>query len=289
MTTWIVSTDSHIEALIALARARSGSVVLIDVGCGPRAGVDRVITIADEAGLAEALAPSVVEAVTIEPGDLILVRNGPAERVLAGALAAGFGASVITDVRELSDQTASLGRYGGIVLQTLALERLCVVIADGGGEAAPGGEAEALPASARRAMTVVASQRNETAMGDPAGAERVVAVGSGFRAAEDLGLAEKLAAAVGAELACSRPIAEGRGWMPRESYIGVTGLQISPKVYFAMAISGQLQHLAGVRGAKTIVAVNSDPNAPIFANCDYGIVGDIYAVLPVLTDKLQGR
>lgn len=288
MTTWIVSADPHIEALITMAHTLAGKVILVDVGCGPRAGVDHVITVADSDGLVEACVPAVIEAIRPAPGDLILVRNAPAERVLAGAVAAAFDASVITDVREISDQAATLGRYGGIILQQVDMNRLCVAIVDGGAEAAAGTAGDR-GSAAQRDMTIIATHRNEVTAGDVMGAERVVAVGSGFRTQEDLALAERLAEAVGGELACSRPIAEGRGWMPRESYIGVTGLQISPKVYFALGISGQLQHLAGVRDAKVIIAVNSDANALIFSNCDYGIVGDLYEVLPTLTNTLEGR
>ena len=76
-------------------------------------------------------------------------------------------------------------------------------------------------------------------------------------------------------MACSRPLAEGVGWMPKESYVGVSGQSVKPDIYVALGISGQLQHMAGAQDAKVIVAVNSDENAPIFASADYGIVGEI--------------
>ena len=91
---------------------------------------------------------------------------------------------------------------------------------------------------------------------------------------------------VGAELGCSRPLAENVGWLPRNLYIGVSGLQLAPKAYIALGISGQMQHMVGVQGADTIIAVNKDQNAPIFKQCDYGIVGDIYKVLPALIEAL---
>jgi electron transfer flavoprotein alpha subunit len=87
-------------------------------------------------------------------------------------------------------------------------------------------------------------------------------------------------------VACSRPIAEGLGWLPKNRYLGVSGAVISPKVYLALGISGQVQHLVGVNGSKAIVAINKDKNAPIFGHCDLGLVADLEAVLPELSEKL---
>ena len=99
-------------------------------------------------------------------------------------------------------------------------------------------------------------------------------------------MARDLAAKVGGELGCSRPLAENVDWMPRNLYIGVSGLNLAPKAYFALGISGQMQHMVGVTNAETIIAVNKDQNAPIFKQADYGIVGDLYKVIPALIEKL---
>ncbi|MEG0791658.1 MAG: FAD-binding protein, partial [Gordonibacter sp.] len=88
------------------------------------------------------------------------------------------------------------------------------------------------------------------------------------------------------ETACSRPLAENEKWMAKSLYLGVSGRMISPKVYFALGISGQMQHMVGVHNADIIVAVNKDQNAPVFNQADYGIVGDLHEVLPALTAKL---
>ncbi|MDR0625667.1 MAG: electron transfer flavoprotein subunit alpha/FixB family protein [Bifidobacteriaceae bacterium] len=288
MTTWIISTDSHIQGLIDLARALGGQVILVDAGCGPLAGVDRTVTVTDGAGPAEAAVPAVIKAVQAEPGDLALARNGPAERVLAGALAAALDAPVLTDPRELTAESTLVGRFGGIALERVTTGKVRVVIAEGGAEAGPGGTAQAVAVEDRAAMRVIATGRHPTGAADLASSRRIVAVGMGFRAEPDLSLARELASAIGADLACSRPIAEGKGWMPRESYIGVTGLRVSPELYVALGISGQLQHLAGVRDAKTIIAINSDASAPIFAASDYGLVGDLYQALPALANQFAG-
>ena len=115
----------------------------------------------------------------------------------------------------------------------------------------------------------------------------MVGIGRGLKTKDDLALIDGLAGAADAEIACSRPLAEGLDWLGRDRYIGCSGWNLSPDVYFAVGISGQLQHMVGVRGAKTIVAINSDPNAPVFAEADYGLVGDLYQLVPALTEALK--
>ena len=88
------------------------------------------------------------------------------------------------------------------------------------------------------------------------------------------------------ELACSRPLAEGVSWFEKKLYVGISGAQVSPELYIAVGISGQLQHVVGMNKSQTVVAINSDSDAPIFEQADYGIVGDLYAVLPELTKAL---
>jgi electron transfer flavoprotein alpha subunit len=121
---------------------------------------------------------------------------------------------------------------------------------------------------------------------DLSAAEIVVAVGRGIGDAENLPLVEKLAAALGAELAASRPICDA-GWLPMERQVGSSGQTVAPKLYVAAGISGAIQHLVGMKGSKTIVAINKDPAAPIFEAADYGIVGDLFQVLPELTAAVK--
>jgi electron transfer flavoprotein alpha subunit len=117
-------------------------------------------------------------------------------------------------------------------------------------------------------------------------AERIVAVGRGIKSQENIALAEKLAKAMGAELAASRPICDN-GWLPMERQIGSSGQTVAPKLYVALGISGAIQHLVGMKGARTIVAVNKDADAPIFEVADYGIVGDLFEIAPALTAELE--
>ena len=118
-------------------------------------------------------------------------------------------------------------------------------------------------------------------------AKRVVGVGRGLAEQDDLSMVRELAAVLGAEVGCSRPIAEGENWMERERYIGVSGVLLKSELYLTLGISGQIQHMVGGNGAKVIVAVNKDKNAPIFNYADYGLVGDIYKVVPALIAQLR--
>jgi electron transfer flavoprotein alpha subunit len=114
----------------------------------------------------------------------------------------------------------------------------------------------------------------------------LVSIGRGIKGPENIPLAEKLAGALGAELAASRPICD-EGWLPMERQIGSSGQTVAPKLYLALGISGAIQHVVGMKGSRTIVAVNKDQNAPIFEVADYGIVGDLFEIVPALTEELE--
>jgi electron transfer flavoprotein alpha subunit len=117
-------------------------------------------------------------------------------------------------------------------------------------------------------------------------AERIVAVGRGIKGQEHIELAQKLAQALGAEIAASRPICDA-GWLPMDRQIGSSGQTVAPKLYVALGISGAIQHLVGMKGSRTIVAINKDAEAPIFEVADYGIVGDLFEVVPALIAVLN--
>jgi electron transfer flavoprotein alpha subunit len=119
-------------------------------------------------------------------------------------------------------------------------------------------------------------------------AERIISVGRGIKSQDNLPLVEKLAQAMGAELAASRPICDN-GWLPMERQIGSSGQTVAPKVYVAIGISGAIQHLVGMKGARTIVAINKDAEAPIFEVADYGIQGDLFEIVPAIVAELEKR
>lgn len=121
---------------------------------------------------------------------------------------------------------------------------------------------------------------------DLTAAEMIVSVGRGIKEKDNLPVVEALASALGAEIAASRPICDN-GWLPMERQVGSSGQTVSPKVYFAVGISGAIQHLVGMKGSKTIVAINKDENAPIFETADYALVGDLFEIVPALVEEIK--
>lgn len=152
------------------------------------------------------------------------------------------------------------------------------------GEPAP---AESFTPSATTSRQVAEPPFREAARAvDLTAADIIVSVGRGIKEKENIPVVEALAQALGAELAASRPICDA-GWLPMDRQVGSSGQTVSPKVYIAVGISGSIQHLVGMKGAKTVVAINKDPDAPIFEVAHYGIVGDLFEVVPALVEEIK--
>ncbi len=148
------------------------------------------------------------------------------------------------------------------------------------------GKIRELPSSPATAVKILEKKAKERKSANIKEARRVVCVGRGIEKEEDLAMVREFAQVLGAEIACTRPVSEEMRWLPEDLCIGLSGIEIKPDLYIGLGISGQVQHVIGIRDSKIICAVNSDENAPIFDVADYGIVGDLYDVLPRLHEEL---
>jgi electron transfer flavoprotein alpha subunit len=149
------------------------------------------------------------------------------------------------------------------------------------------GTLKELKVAPKSAVKVVGRSPKRSESVDLADAKTIVCVGRGIEKPEDIALAKELADALGGEIGCSRPIAEELNWLPEERYLGISGKKVKPNLYVGVGVSGQIQHVTGIRDSKIILAINRDENAPIFEAADFGIVGDLYQVVPMLTSELR--
>jgi electron transfer flavoprotein alpha subunit len=303
ITAWIVVGDQPaIGNLITVARSLGGPVGA--VVAGPRAvaetvaasGVDKVVWCGTPDDVpAEANAPAVAQTVAADPPRVVLGGRNPGDRVLLGAAAAALKAAVLTGARSVSVDgdgvVVANAVFGGISEETVAVSGPVALQIDGGSvpPADPGSPAVPIEevAATPLGLKVIETRTSGFDEVDLNSAHRVIGVGRGLKAQEDLALIEALATAIGAEVACSRPVAEGLNWMGKDRYIGSSGAHIAPRLYLAIGVSGQLQHMVGVQGAEIIVAINSDPNAAVFSQVDYGLVGDLYQLVPAITAALK--
>lgn len=301
-STIIVSASGPIEGLVASAIGTDITAVVV----GPReaaaqaaeAGVDRVVWLGDPGTDApEAWAQPVADLVARRHPDLVLASTHPTDRVLAGAVAARLRAPVFTMVHTIaaSDGTVELthSAFGGITEETVTVTGPTVVVLDAAtspdGQTATAGTAavEETPVTPTTPIEIIEQRAATHSQAQLGRARRIVSVGRGLKTQADLTLVEDLAKALDADLACSRPLAEGVGWFSHDRYVGVTGQHVRPDLYLAVGISGQLQHVVGARDAGTIVVINTDAKCPYFAEADYCVVGDLYQVVPVLTEALR--
>jgi len=118
-------------------------------------------------------------------------------------------------------------------------------------------------------------------------ADILVSIGRGIKEADNIPIVKEFADAIGGTLSCSRPVVDKK-WLPKDRQVGTSGKTVKPKVYIAIGISGAFQHIAGMKGAGTVIAINKDPKAPIFSVATYGIVADLFKIVPVLKEKIKG-
>ena len=213
------------------------------------------------------------------------------------AVANRLGLPLVTDAIDVAFDgglTVTREMYGSKVETTLEVDAERAAVTVRGGEwvaASNGGDAEIMPFEFTPDESAVKSRVTgfeEVGGGDVdiTEADVLVSVGRGIEEEENIELVERLADALGATLSSSRPIVDN-GWLPKNRQVGQSGKVVTPEVYIAIGISGAVQHVAGMKGAETIVAINTDPNAPIFDIADYGVVGDLFEVVPELIEEFQ--
>ncbi|WP_407345317.1 electron transfer flavoprotein subunit alpha/FixB family protein [Pengzhenrongella phosphoraccumulans] len=300
--TWVLVTDAKlVGAMLAAARGLGAPVTAAVVGSRELAelvsiaGPDTLVWVEPVAQTpVEAYAAQLAATVGQAAPRVLISSAAPAARVLLGAAAAQLGAVVlpaVVDLRADGDLVvAQRSAIGGAVIETLATASPVAVIFTGEDvETSPGSPATIETAPAAQPAADLRLLRTEPASGGSSGvrdAARVVSVGRGVKSKADLPLIEELAAALGAELGCSMPVADDLGWISKDRYVGRSGQHIAPRLYVAVGISGAPQHMEGIRDAKVVVAVNNDKDAPIFRAADFGIVGDLYDVVPALIAAL---
>ena len=291
------------EALVIVEKAESAA----KLAGGARAfGADRVSLVCFE-GIVEGVSDVVVSLdmpddamiddthlslyCLAEKSDVVIAETTRRCKIVAGRIAARLSTSAILATLAFGEEVRGM-YYGGMaerVQKPCSEKGVYLVSPNLCDESAAFGASDVVQldwiAPEQTARVVSRTARQKAAV-DPAIADVVVAVGRGFSEESALQPAKDLAAKLGGAIACTRPLSEGEGWLPKELYVGVSGIVVSPKLYFACGISGQMQHMVGCNRSATIVAINKDENAPVFKQCDLGVIGDVNDVLPRLVSAL---
>ena len=304
---WVFSDmPGRYPELLAGAATLGGNVSAFVVGDGPEAaavfshGARTVYRIGRQDGhILEDYAASMAQAIrqSGQPA-LVLLAATKRGKAMAARLGVALDAAIVNEAADILVENESVQVrhmvYGGLAhgLEKIASASVVITVGSGVFEAGPGGAAQGdivdvaftPPARSVKCLETRPKQSSSVDIGK---AKRVVAIGRGMASKDDIPMMQALATALDAELGCSRPIAEGENWMERERYVGVSGVMLKADLYFAVGISGQIQHMVGANSSKVIVAVNKDKSAPIFQSADYGLVGDLYKVVPALTAALK--
>jgi electron transfer flavoprotein alpha subunit len=244
---------------------------------------------------ADSAAAAIVGVARTEGFRALLVGETRFGTVVAAKVAARLGVGSLGKGKRLRVEGGRLvlerDAYGGKFVARVAAKMPCVAVVQAGAYAAVDGKlglaGTTSVAAGERRVALVVTRETPRGAAEIKSARIVVSAGRGFAKKEDLALAQDLAGALGAALGCSRPLSSDLGWLGEEAHIGLTGAYVHPQLYVAVGISGQLQHVAGIKDSKVIVAINKDAQAPIFQVADYGVVGDLYEVLPALTKMLK--
>ena len=295
----IIATDSrYLAAMVAVAGSCSQSVTVFAVGDASLAesaassGAGKVVHFDTKGDLAPmAYADAIArEAEGLSP-DLIMGNDAPATRALLVAAARARNASVFSDVVDIASEPegfcATCGVAGGIAVRCVHVQGSLAAVYGGkeDGDGSPSQAEVTLFEGSACDLRVVERIAPKDAF-DLKSATRIVGVGRGVRSSDDLAMAEELASLLGGVVACTLPVSEDNHWYDGSRVLGSSHNSAAPDLYLALGISGSPNHLSGVKDAKAIVAVNSNPDAEIFKRCDYGIVADLYDFVPALQRAL---
>jgi len=303
---WFFSEDSNLAKELAtpaieMAKQMGQQVAAITLdGEGAKElaalGVTKVIVLQSSSSWVEAYEQAVTDVLQAEGADIVLIGGTLRGKYIAAHAAARLDAGLLTDAVKviLEDNKLIAERfvYGGLAVTTEELSFPAFVTIPPRSyevmttESDPG-EVIVREVTVDPKVTVIDSVKVQQQGVDISKADRVVGIGRGVDKQEDLAMIRVFADAVGAEVGCTRPICEELKWMPIDRYIGISGQIIKGSLYIAVGTSGQIQHVAGIRDSKVIVAINTNEKEPIFAASDYGIVANYADIVPALTEALR--
>jgi electron transfer flavoprotein alpha subunit len=296
------------ECIVAgqeLAAARGAQLALVLAGAGAaEAAAQLALVAADELVVlqhellgqytADAWKLAHEQYLRAHAAETVLLPHTYQVRDWAPRLATRFGASMVSDVVQFRDGGFVRQLFQGKLLAHSPAGELAFASLQAGAwrkERLRNGSVNVSSFSVQLESTQIRQQpeapfREAQREVDLAAAERIVSVGRGIQDAANLPMVKELAAALGAELAASRPVCDS-GWLPMERQVGSSGQTVAPKLYLALGLSGAIQHLVGMKGARVVVAINKDAEAPIFEVADYGICGDLFEITPALIAELK--
>jgi electron transfer flavoprotein alpha subunit len=300
-TVWAYSENEAIAnevaaAAVELASRLSGDSIVIDIG-KLRANVsakNKMLLKGPKEVSPEVAAEALNRAAAASKPTAILIGATRDGREVASRLATKLKIGCLSDASRLSVDEQKLvaerNAYAGKVLARVSCDFPAVATVKAGAYSklptAEGQASEIEVGDVNATVKLLERRVKEAGAVDLRSAKVIVSAGRGVKAKEDLAMIEELAKKMGGALGCSRPLSSDLGWLPEEHHIGLTGITVKPDLYLAVGISGQLQHIAGMKDSKVVAAINTDKDAPIFQACDYGIVGDLYQVVPALLKAL---
>jgi electron transfer flavoprotein alpha subunit len=239
---------------------------------------------------------AIVAAASAAEAELVLIGSTRRGKALAPRVAQSLGAACSTDVREVSrtNERLVISRLalGGNTVrrEEITAPQAVLAVVPGVYEQSGSGDGQTevvtLPRPAPSRAAIVAAESKAKGAVNIEDADRLICIGRGIGSKDDIPMIEALADKLGAEIAATRPLAYEYKWMPEDRMVGISGKSVAPELYVVIGSSGQIQHTVSVRDSKIIVAINKDRNAPIFEMTDYGIVGDLYDLVPRLTEAL---